>query len=233
MLSERPEYNDKIKTGVLLAPTIFVRHSKSIWKMLSFFGKTLESNLRRTIGPEFLSYYPLLMKVLIKLCSTGKFIKPGLLPVDLEAQFNISNKAYCDIIFPFLGFSPFLFDRDRIPDYLGDFPAGTSLKNLDHFLQLFLYQHDDFRMYDYGLVENKKRYDSEIPPAFDLAQITSPTAVFGGVYDNIAMEVDVKTLVDKLPNVIKSEMLEYNHGDFMLGTNLREVLFGKIDRLIQ
>ena len=41
-------------------------------------------------------------------------------------------------------------------NYAGHFPAGTSVKSLEHFTQLV--DTNEFQMYDYGTAELNKKY---------------------------------------------------------------------------
>lgn len=45
MLSEKPEYNDKIKLFVALAPVAFMSHVKSPIRFLAPFSKDIEVNI--------------------------------------------------------------------------------------------------------------------------------------------------------------------------------------------
>jgi len=45
---------------------------------------------------------------------------------------------------------------------------------------------DYFRKYDYGKIGNIKHYQSEIPPSYDLSQVTAATYIYHSKYDVIA-----------------------------------------------
>jgi len=44
---------------------------------------------------------------------------------------------------------------------------------------------DDFRNYDYGIVENHKRYKQQTPPSYDLKKITAPMILFYSANDMV------------------------------------------------
>jgi gastric triacylglycerol lipase len=62
-----------------------------------------------------------------------------------------------------------LDNYDRYDVLAGHDPAGTSLKNLLHWVQISY--SGRFEMYDYGEQMNLKVYGSKLPPEFDLSNI--------------------------------------------------------------
>lgn len=78
------------------------------------------------------------------------------------------------------------------------FPAGTSKKNLLHWLQM--YETGEFKDYDYGTKHNKQIYGTATPPAWDLSKIKFPVHLFAGDYDMLADPTDVQRLYDELTN---------------------------------
>ncbi|KAJ3658399.1 hypothetical protein Zmor_010138 [Zophobas morio] len=56
------------------------------------------------------------------------------------------------------------------------FPSGTSLTNLEHVFQMV--RAGNFSKYDYGIQGNKKQYDQEKPPRYNLSKLTVPTALY-------------------------------------------------------
>ncbi len=59
--------------------------------------------------------------------------------------------------------------------------TGTSVKNLVHYAQMTLA--DRFQMYDYGSDElNLAKYNYTNPPQYDLRRVTTPTALYWGMY---------------------------------------------------
>jgi len=105
-------------------------------------------------------------------------------------------------------------NQTRIPVYLAHTPAGTSVKNFNHFAQLI--NSERFQKYDYGAYGNFKRYKSTVPPEYDLSKTYVPTFVMSGVRDTLCPPEDVSWTVGQLPNVVKHVVIrDYNHLDFM------------------
>jgi len=55
-------------------------------------------------------------------------------------------------------------------------PAGTSTKTLVHLAQE--YNSGKFRQFDYGHAKNLQIYNTSEPPDYNLANITTPIALF-------------------------------------------------------
>lgn len=55
-------------------------------------------------------------------------------------------------------------------------PAGSSTKTMVHFAQG--YNSDKFCQYDYGREKNLQFYNAPEPPDYNLANITTPFALF-------------------------------------------------------
>ena len=107
---------------------------------------------------------------------------------------------------------------DRISIYLGHFPAGSSLKDITHFVQLTRDKDSipAMKRYDYGPIVNKIKYGQELPPAFPLENIKEKVHLFVGNEDRLATKKDALNLCKVLK---KHEYYEYKYGhaSFMLG----------------
>ena len=53
---------------------------------------------------------------------------------------------------------------------MGHFPAGASVKSIDHYSQLITSKH--LQEFDYGKKKNIEHYGQEKPPLVDLTKIT-------------------------------------------------------------
>lgn len=117
---------------------------------------------------------------------------------------------------------------DRIlPDFLKHLSHAVSLKQINHYLQLYT-SGNKFRQYDYR-ERNKKVYNSSTPPNYKLDNVKAPIYLYSGKFDAIVSERDVEHLKEVLPNVRKYRSIRnYNHCDFNYGKNSRKVLFGDI-----
>ena len=74
----------------------------------------------------------------------------------------------CDIALASIADSnPRLDDQERFYQYVGHFPAGASLQDLDHYGQVL--KAGRFQKYDYGEQANKIIYGSLTPPEYNLS----------------------------------------------------------------
>ena len=82
------------------------------------------------------------------------------------------------------------------------FPAGTSVKSINHYAQLV--RSGFFRDYDYGTNGNRRVYGSDEPPRFDLQKAGDvPIAIFSGSKDDLADVPDVKHALSEIPSASK------------------------------
>nr|XP_022321183.1 lysosomal acid lipase/cholesteryl ester hydrolase-like isoform X2 [Crassostrea virginica] len=112
--------------------------------------------------------------------------------------------------------APFAKDIEtRIPVYVRDHPAGTSVQNIAHYSQSIL--NKKFSMLDFGSpAANMKHYNQTTPPVYDVTKVETPVAIFSGGHDWLADPADVRNLVPQLRNVrINKNIPEWEHLDFI------------------
>lgn len=122
----------------------------------------------------------------------------------------------------------------RLPVYLLHTPAGTSVKNILHFGQLT--QSDKFRMFDYGAIENMKKYHQATPPDFDLGKIRVPTALYAGSADWLADLEDIKFIRASMArkSIVQDVVVkDYDHLDFVWGLGATKDVYDPVVRLIK
>eukprot|EP00927_Polykrikos_kofoidii_P027643 TRINITY_DN24246_c0_g1_i1.p1 TRINITY_DN24246_c0_g1~~TRINITY_DN24246_c0_g1_i1.p1 ORF type:complete len:392 (-),score=55.21 TRINITY_DN24246_c0_g1_i1:127-1302(-) len=99
------------------------------------------------------------------------------------------------------------------------FPAGTSVKALDHYEQLI--KSGKFQDYDYGHPGNNEMYGSDSPQVFTLSAVKVPTALFVGDEDDLGDVSDAKQLELELPKsttVFSQTFPGYSHITWIAGT---------------
>lgn len=82
-------------------------------------------------------------------------------------------------------------NADRLSVYEAHMPAGSSMRSLDHFGQM--YKSKKFEKFDFGQARNQKEYGQDTPPEIDLSRIRNvqvPIAFFVGKHDEIATVED-------------------------------------------
>lgn len=142
-----------------------------------------------------------------------------------------------DIIFLFAGWDQEIPGRNmndtRLPTYIYNTPAGTSVKNMVHWAQLI--RSNAFQMYDYGTPEkNLQHYNRTVAPVYNLGNL-NPTSspkisLYSGGADVLADRVDVQRLVSDLPPGvvdIMREIPEYQHLDFTWGMDAHKRIYAE------
>ncbi|POM65700.1 Lipase [Phytophthora palmivora] len=133
-------------------------------------------------------------------------------------------------------------NSSRMPVYVSQTPAGTSVKNMAHYAQNI--RDNTFASYDYGCkckrdlgiddcsekkCKNKKVYGSFDPPAFPIEKMVYPrTGFFIGSADTIATAADIERLRNALPSgtiVHELAVKEYSHLDLTWAYNANEKVY--------
>jgi pimeloyl-ACP methyl ester carboxylesterase len=135
------------------------------------------------------------------------------------------DRTLCEnIIYDIGGATQSWVNQTAMKNDLGFDPAGTSVHNLQHWLQGMRY--DGFRMYNYG-IGNLAKYGKLDPPKYDLSKICVPTALFSGTLDELAVPEDVAWTISQLPTdkLQYQLVLPYRHNDFVWSENAPTELF--------
>lgn len=135
-----------------------------------------------------------------------------------------------------------LQDRNSFPAlqktlriFLGHFPAGSGLKQMLHYTQVF--KDGLFRQYDYrNTKQNRAAYGSSKVPSYNVSRITAPVRTYYGYNDNVINYGNVKRLERDLPNVVGSYLVpdeRFSHVDFILANEVKELLYDEIVRNVE
>jgi len=110
--------------------------------------------------------------------------------------------------------------NDRISVFMSHYPAGTSLRSLDHFGQII--REKTFSKYDYGEKINMEKYGQKTPPVIDISNIkNSKTIQIIGTTDRLSTVEDNKWLTEQLgDNLIYSQSYPLGHMSFMLARDM-------------
>ncbi|RLN48846.1 hypothetical protein BBJ28_00003123 [Nothophytophthora sp. Chile5] len=136
----------------------------------------------------------------------------------------------------------------RIPVYLSQTPAGTSVQNMAHYAQGI--RDNTFASYDYGcscleilgiglcsslICENKAKYGSFAPPAFPVEDMVYPrTGFYIGATDTFATSTDIAQIRSGMPDatiVYEQTISAFSHLDFTWAENANELVYQ--DLLVQ
>lgn len=216
MCSERPEYNDKIKGMVSMAPVAFLTNQRSpLIKFIVRFYILMEW------GSVYCNIHQWFPRNRLQAKALGTLIRntPG----------TLTKSFYSCWFYLIAGFGSNQLDKSMLPLIFGHFPGGSSAKQIIHFSQIIL--SDSFRKFDYGTSKNLKLYGSTQPPKYCLERVKVPVAVFYSENDFLTDPADVQRLIEKFPNVVLKHKIEYskfNHIDYLWGRDAKTLLYTHI-----
>ncbi|RYG69908.1 alpha/beta fold hydrolase [archaeon] len=121
-------------------------------------------------------------------------------------------------------------NASRIQVYVSNTPAGTSVMNMEHWMQGVLV--DKFQKYDYKSPDaNQRHYNQSTPPLYDLSKMRVKTALFAGDHDYLADPQDVQRLVAELPAamvVFQDTLQSYAHLDYTWADDAYKNVYNKV-----
>ncbi|XP_026273470.2 lipase 3-like [Frankliniella occidentalis] len=215
MGSERPEYMEKVKTFVGLAPVAFTRDIRSFpLRFLAVAPSKLYFVLKLVGINEFLPSSKLISFLGDMLCYDGK-----------------AGQALCtNMLFLLAGTDTDQMNTTVLPDLFANVPAGASTKQLLHFGQQVMHRHLVFRQFDYGRWGNLKKYKTSKPPDYDLAKVTAPTYLYHAENDILCVQSNIDELTHKLGNIQKNGVRKvanarFSHLDYVIGKNAKELVY--------
>ncbi|XP_057339939.1 lipase 3-like [Microplitis mediator] len=211
LLSERPEYNEKIRKFVAYAPIAFVGDVQSpIITALVPAEKRTAKLINYFQINELLSANSLLTKFVRGLCVARTFYR-----IICTNAFFLLNGYDLDQI-----------NKTKIPVLLAHLPAGGSTKQIIHYAQEI--NSKKFRKFDYNPEENIKLYGQLEPPEYKLDNTRIPVALMYGPNDLLSVPTDVIRLSHELKNLQLNYSVPYaqfNHLDFTFAMNAPELVY--------
>ncbi|XP_011860854.1 PREDICTED: lipase 3-like [Vollenhovia emeryi] len=218
LLSLKPEYNRKIKMAICLAPAdLWTKVSPAMKEFKNIF-LTWKEVLQEHEIYDFLPQSLATVTIARLLCSDNAITQS----ICVAAVFLVS------------GSDPVQLNTTTLPDLLSYFPAGTSIQTIEHLCQSMGI--NEFRMYDYGVAENYKRYKQKIPPNYDLNNITAPIILFYSENDMLVPKENLLELSKRLPNVLLIEEVPFKlftHFDYLIANDVKTLLYDRMLELIQ
>lgn len=200
LMSEKPEYNSKIKLMNAYAPVSYTEHMISPIRYIAPFDGQLEWLLSMFGLYEFLP--------------TSKFME---FIGQTACHQNSPIRLVCDnVLFLVAGYNFEQLDEELLPTIVGHSPAGSSVRNVIHYAQGV--NAGNFRKFDYGRRENIEKYGQPTPPEYDLSKITAPVAFYWGENDWLGAKADVYRLAEHIQNlqlIYRINHDKYNHLDFL------------------
>ncbi|XP_042888749.1 gastric triacylglycerol lipase-like [Penaeus japonicus] len=217
MMSDRPEYNHKVRFMVGMGPVAYVSHAKGPLARVASKVRTIETVMKFFGRYEFLSFGFLMDQILSFGC-----------------DHRVFTSAMCrNLLFQITGSNKKQLNKEFLPVMLTHTPAGTSVFTVTHYLQEI--QSGNFQKYDYGEEMNLQRYNSRSPPMYDLSKVTVPVALFSSNNDWLAAPEDVERLALELPNVVYHKIVEdpmFTHLDFVWAKDADELVYKDVLRIL-
>ncbi|CAH1105059.1 unnamed protein product [Psylliodes chrysocephalus] len=206
MLASKPEYNKKVKVMTALGPVVYLKHTTSI--LLDLVNS---------------KDYVAILAVEKKLKSKQFLTRSLILDIGLGVVCKAGSKfiGICEaVLFLLQGFDTKELSKELTEKFYKTFPAGTSIKELNHVLQARV--SGEFRHFDYG-IGNLDIYNEPTPAPYKLSKVSVPVGIFYGKNDLIVSKTDIGRLASELQNVVENYQIEYpqfNNLDFLLAKDV-------------
>ncbi|CAH0585868.1 unnamed protein product [Chrysodeixis includens] len=213
LASTRPEYNDKIKVFVALAPVVYFSNPGVAFSTIIRFEPVINELLVSYGAEELFGEKKIERKIYRLLCSQGKLSYKYCWQLGFGALF---------------GHNPDNVEPELFTSSLGHFPAGASRMNFIHYLQIG--NSGKFGQYDFGR-ENLERYGSKEPPAYDLQRATFDVSMIVGANDKVLGLEEAERIRSEVPNVVGYQIVEdeaFSHVDFLYGKNADELVYSHV-----
>lgn len=216
LLSERPEYNQKIQLFSAMGPVTNVTHMTSPVRLLAPFAKDAQMLFRLFGEYDFLPNNWFIRFLAKTMC-----------------KYHVIREVCEDVIFLITGTDMHELNVTRLPVFISHTPAGTSVKNMIHFAQLV--REKRFQKFDYGSSKNMAIYGQKIPPAYNVSGVKIPVGLFWSLNDWFADPTDVNILTEQLPNLTLNYQVpdpEFTHIDFILGMHANDIVYNAMMKLM-
>jgi len=221
--------------GTLIGFTGFSQNQALADKIEHFYALAPIAIMGDAKGPiKFLARFHKLVYKFLSTLGIDEVLPNGKIEQEVGKTVCDISPLTCELVTFFIcGPNPVGFNKTRTPVYYTHFPAGTSLRNMDHWAQLIF--ENKTQMYDFGRRGNKDHYGQKDAPVYNITGLTVPVSLFYGGHDWLADPADVETLKQTIPNAIKySNMLSrFEHLDFVWGITADKLVYKTIIKQIK
>lgn len=129
----------------------------------------------------------------------------------------------------------FLYFQSVLSDICAAQPAGASIKQILHFIQVYV--KGQFQQYDHGAEYNQHHYQQSTPPAYNISSITNCVHLYYGSTDHLVATEDVHQLAANLPcavlQPIQGDDNNWNHYDFLWSEDAKQFINEHIIRVVK
>ena len=215
LLSERPEYNEKIKAGILLGPTAFGGNAQNPMIVASPYAELIGTFITKLGFQEFMPNF-----LEIKTWLSHSICESSPLQLKMCRDFFALS----------IGMESKSMNASMAPIYMSHMPAGTNIKTMVQMGQMFR-NGDHFYKNDHGMLGNMRAYGSYEPEEYDMSKVSAPTALIGGPSDGFSDPKDLQILAEKLPNVLYNKQVEvegFGHLNFILGVDAKSFVYNRV-----
>nr|KAF6425134.1 lipase family member J [Molossus molossus] len=209
-----PKIAERIKIHFALAPVFSVKYVKSPLIKMAYKWKSL---IKVLFGnKDFLPNSPFTRIIGSKLCPQKIFVK-------------ICSR----ILFMMCGYDQKNLNMSRVDVYMAHNPAGTSVQNILHWIQLFNSSY--LKAFDWGSpVLNLVHFNQTTAPLYNVTNMNVSTATWNGANDLLADPEDVNILLSEIRNHIYHKTIShYSHIDFLFGLDVYHQVYREIIDIIQ
>ncbi|XP_015782068.1 lipase 1 isoform X2 [Tetranychus urticae] len=192
LLSDKPEYADKVKPFIALAPAVFIGRSYPRW-VRPFIENNFLTSLLLDHPSECLP-----RRISKRLRSWTKIPMVNAIFAMIKPSLNLI----------------FRVNESRAEVYLSHYPAGAPCWDIVHYGQ---FASNGFRKLDFGEKLNLVKYGTSEPPEYHLGKIRSnDIVIINSVGDRIVHPDNIVKLVNNL-NVKPKKWIVINQTDFRHG----------------
>ncbi|CAG5038181.1 unnamed protein product [Parnassius apollo] len=219
LCSTRPEYNSKINVLMALAPICYLQNVPPPLSTLIQLSPLIYKLFTDLDINEMFNDNSLLN-------TYGKFIctRP-------QIGYDICIK---NLLFPITGYDSEELKPAFVSVLVGHFHTSVSSRDLYHLAQIGFRK--TFAQFDYGSAGNIEKYNSTLPPVYDLNLVTTKIVLYVGLNDFLATVADVAILRSQLPNVVRyiiSPRWKCNHFDHVNGEHVNDYVFPYIRDVLE
>ncbi|KAF6201974.1 hypothetical protein GE061_004370 [Apolygus lucorum] len=212
--SELPEYQNKIKQAILLAPVGY--QMRDMFPTIRSLVNWITSTHKTTATESLFELLP----------------RESVLTPLWRPACNTFQDTCLTLLFNLFGQRKENMDEEMFDNLLHRLPSGSSSLDVIYLAQIFS---KGFRAYDFGKRTNEYVYGQKSPPLVPVETNAIPMAIYYSPSDHLNSELGVFELSRRLGNVTfvkKIGIANFSHLDYMTGKNVKRYLYDDIINLI-